>query len=296
MFKAKAFVPSNIFGFSFYEKIALELLDSYKSDKKPFLTNHGNFFSRNQFYDEFNIIQKLMFPNYFAHLDEQNEFDILETIKEIEDIFFKGSRVDEVPDSFDHREILSKLPILRDRVKKDVEAAFVGDPAAKNYTQIIRSYPGFLAVMIHRITHELFKSGLPTYARELQEHVHSVTGIDIHPGAKISDYFFVDHGTGVVIGETAEIGEWTRIYQGVTLGALKFKKNEDGSLDKDYKRHPTLGKNVVIGAGAKILGPVVIGNNVNIGANCWIDFSIEENTTVIIESHPGLKLIKNGKK
>lgn len=294
MFKAhsiyKAFSP---IGFSFYEKIAYELLESYKSDTKPFLTSYGNFFPRNQFYDEFNIIQKILFPNYFAHLDEQNEYDILENIKELEEAFMKGSRVDEVSEDFDHKQILSKLPVLRNMVKKDVEAAYVGDPAAKNYTQIIRAYPGFLAVMIHRFTHELFKSGLPTYARELQEHVHSVTGIDIHPGAKISDYFFIDHGTGVVIGETSEIGEWTRIYQGVTLGALKFKKEEGGTLQKDYKRHPTIGKNVVIGAGAKILGPVVIGNNVNIGANSWIDFGIEENTTVIVASHPGLKLIKN---
>lgn len=294
MFKAhsiyKSFSP---IGYSYYEKIAYELLESYKSDTKPFLTSYGNFFPRNQFYDEFNIIQKILFPNYFAHLDEQNEYDILENIKELEEAFMKGSRVDEVSEDFDHKQILSKLPLLRNMVKKDVEAAYVGDPAAKNYTQIIRAYPGFLAVMIHRFTHELFNSGLPTYARELQEHVHSVTGIDIHPGAKISEYFFIDHGTGVVIGETSEIGEWTRIYQGVTLGALKFKKEEDGALQKDYKRHPTIGKNVVIGAGAKILGPVVIGNNVNIGANSWIDFGIEENTTVIVASHPGLKLIKN---
>lgn len=281
------------YGRNLYEKVTLQLLESYKCDTAPFLTSYGNFFSRNQFYDEFNLIQKIMFPNYFDHLDRLNEFDVLEKVKELEELFMQGSRVDGVSEDFDHQGIIDKLPKLRDLIKKDVEAAFVGDPAAKNYTQIIRSYPGFLAIMIHRFTHELYKSGLPTYARELQEHVHSTTGIDVHPGATIGEHFFIDHGTGVVIGETAEIGEWTRIYQGVTLGALKFKKEEDGSLQKQYKRHPTIGSNVVIGAGAKILGPVVIGNKVNIGANAWIDFSIEEGTTVIIDRHPGLKLVKN---
>ena len=287
------FKPLNTVGYSFYEKIATQLLESYRSDAKPFLTCYGNFFSRDRYYDEFNLIQKIMFPNYFAHLDEQNEYDIVENIKELEDLFIKGARVDGIFDDFDHHAILSKLPIIRKTVKRDVEAAYKGDPAAKNYTQIIRSYPGFLAILIHRVTHELFKNGLPTYARELQEHVHSSTGIDIHPGAKIQDYFFIDHGTGSVIGETAEIGEWVRMYQGVTLGALKFKKGSNGALQKDYKRHPTIGKNVVIGAGSKILGPVVIGNNVNIGANTWIDFSVPDNTTVIVANHPGLKLVKN---
>lgn len=286
------FKPFQTYASDFYENVALQLIHSYKSDTKPFLTTYGNFFSRNQFYDEFNLIQKIMFPNYFEHLDKVNEFDVYEKIKELEELFMKGSRVDEVSEDFDFQKLIGMLPRLRGLIKKDVEAAFVGDPAAKNYTQIIRSYPGFLAIMIHRFTHELYKNGLPTYARELQEHVHSLTGIDVHPGATIGEYFFIDHGTGSVIGETAEIGEWTRIYQGVTLGALKFKKEEDGSLRKDYKRHPTLGSHVVIGAGAKILGPVVIGNRVNIGANSWIDFSIEEDTTVIIGSHPGLKLIK----
>lgn len=289
----KLFKKLTTFNYNSYEKIANQLLESYHTDSNPFLTSYGNFFSRNQFYDEFNFIQKLMFPNYFAHLDAQNQFDILENIKELEEAFIKGSRADEISEDFDHHKILHKLPYLREMIKKDVEAAFVGDPAAKNYTQIIRSYPGFLAIMIHRIIHELYKSGLPTYARELQEHVHSVTGIDIHPGAKIGESFFIDHGTGVVIGETAEIGDWARIYQSVTLGALKFKKGVNGEMEKNYKRHPTLGDNVVIGAGAKILGPVVIGNNVNIGANSWIDFNIEDDTTVIIGSHPGLRLIKS---
>ena len=287
------FKPINTCGYSFYERVANQLLESYQADANPFLTSCGNFFSRNQFYDELNVIHKIMFPNYFSHLDEQNEYDILENLKELEELFMKGSQIDGVQDKFDSHKILLKLPYLRAMIKKDVEAAFVGDPAAKNYTQIIRAYPGFLAIMIHRITHELFNSGLPTYARELQEHVHSITGIDIHPGAKIDEYFFIDHGTGVVIGETAEIGAWTRLYQGVTLGALKFKKESDGSLQKYYKRHPTIGKNVVIGAGAKILGPVVIGDYVNIGANTWIDFNIEKHTTVIVVSHPGIKMIKN---
>jgi serine O-acetyltransferase len=286
------FKPFQNYGTNFYEKVSWQLIESYKSDAIPFLTTYGNFFSRNKFYDEFNLIQKIMFPNYFDHLDKFNEFDIFEKIKELEELFMKGSRVDGVSDGFDHQNIISKLPKLRALIKKDVKAAFVGDPAAKNYTEIIRCYPGFLAIMIHRFTHELYKSGLPTYARELQEHVHSLTGIDVHPGASIGEHFFIDHGTGVVIGETAEIGDWARIYQGVTLGSLKFIKEADGGLQKSYKRHPTIGSNVVIGAGAKILGPVVIGNRVNIGANSWIDFNIEEDSTVIIASHPEIKMIR----
>ena len=286
------FKPFQNYGTNFYEKVSWQLIESYKSDAIPFLTTYGNFFSRNKFYDEFNLIQKIMFPNYFDHLDKFIVFDIFEKIKELEDLFMKGSRVDGVSDGFDHQNIISKLPKLRALIKKDVKAAFVGDPAAKNYTEIIRCYPGFLAIMIHRFTHELYKSGLPTYARELQEHVHSLTGIDVHPGASRGEHFFIDHGTGVVIGETAEIGDWARIYQGVTLGSLKFIKEADGGLQKSYKRHPTIGSNVVIGAGAKILGPVVIGNRVNIGANSWIDFNIEEDSTVIIASHPEIKMIR----
>jgi serine O-acetyltransferase len=174
-------------------------------------------------------------------------------------------------------------------LKLDVEAAYNGDPAAKSYTEIIKSYPGFLAILVQRVGHELSKCNIPIYPRELMEHVHSITGIDIHPGAKIGKYFFIDHGTGVVIGETTEIGDWVRIYQDVTLGVLHFEK--DGIiLKKNYKRHPTIGNHVVIGAGAKILGPVTIGNYVSIGANSWIDTDIPDNVAVYITEHP--KLVK----
>ena len=146
--------------------------------------------------------------------------------------------------------------------------------------------------MVQRFTHQIYKNGAPSYARELNEHIHKMTGIDIHSGAEIGDYFFIDHGTGVVIGESCIIGDHVRLYQGVTLGALHFEKeeNETEILKKGYKRHPNIGNHVVIGAGSKILGPVRIGNNVNIGANSWIEEDIPDHTVVFISEHP--KLIK----
>jgi len=185
---------------------------------------------------------------------------------------------------------------LREALKKDIEAAFAGDPSAMDYTEIIRSFPGFTAIMVQRFAHEIYELGAGSYARELGELVHSLTGIDIHPGAKIGEYFFIDHGTGVVIGETCEIGKFVRIYQGVTLGVLHFEKeeNSDGTLKKNYKRHPTIGNNVVIGAGAKILGPIDIGSHVNIGANSWIQEDVPDYTTVFIKEHP--ELVKKERK
>ncbi len=151
----------------------------------------------------------------------------------------------------------------------------------------------FRAVLIQRVAHVLYELGVLSYPRELTEHIHSVTGIDIHPGAKIGEYFFIDHGTGVVIGETAEIGDWVRLYQQVTLGVLHFEKEYEVSLKKGYKRHPTIGSHVVIGAGAKILGPVVIGNYVSIGANSWVQEDIPDYTTAFISEHP--KLVRKQK-
>lgn len=160
---------------------------------------------------------------------------------------------------------------------------------------IIRSYPGFNAVLMQRIARVLYENGVPSYPREIMEHIHSFTGIDIHPGAKIGEYFFIDHGTGVVIGETAEIGDWVRLYQGVTLGVLHFQKEgESNALKKGYKRHPTLGSNVVVGAGAKLFGPINVGSNVNIGANSWIQEDIPDNTTLFISEHPKLVKRQNG--
>lgn len=180
------------------------------------------------------------------------------------------------------REVLEKLPEIRAMLIGDVQAAYEGDPAAKSTDEVILSYPCILAIATYRIAHELWIRGVPIIPRIMTEYAHSITGIDIHPGAKIGRNFFIDHGTGVVIGETTEIGDNVKIYQGVTLGALSFPRDERGKIVKGLKRHPSVGNNVVIYAGATILGgETVIGDDAIIGGNAWITSSIPPGTKVI---------------
>lgn len=184
---------------------------------------------------------------------------------------------------------LEKLPELRDRLVEDAQACYDGDPAAKGLVEIVFCYPGLAAITVFRIAHELHKLGVPLIPRMMSEYAHSKTGIDIHPGADVGPRFFIDHGTGVVIGETTEIGENVKVYQGVTLGALSFPKDEQGELVRDRKRHPTLEDDVVIYANATILGGrTVIGRGSVIGSSAWITRSVDPNTIVTIES-PRLK-------
>ena len=149
-----------------------------------------------------------------------------------------------------------------------------GDPAAKGYDEIIFSYPGLLAITIYRIAHELHNLGVPIIPRIMTEHAHSITGIDIHPGATIGESFFIDHGTGVVIGETCTIGKRVRLYQGVTLGAKSFPLDKDGNPIKGIKRHPDVEDDVIIYSEATILGPVTIGRGSVIGGNVWLPRSV----------------------
>ncbi len=179
-------------------------------------------------------------------------------------------------------EVLAELPDIRDVMKTDVQAAYEGDPAARNKQEVIMSYPGLRAITIHRIAHALFKRKVPMIPRMMSEYAHRITGIDIHPGAKIGRAFFIDHGTGVVIGETAEIGDNVKLYQGVTLGALSFPKDACGMIIKGAKRHPTIEDNVTIYAGATILGAVVIGKGSVIGGNVWLTHSTEPGTRITI--------------
>jgi serine O-acetyltransferase len=178
-------------------------------------------------------------------------------------------------------EVLEELPCIRQLLKEDVVAAFDGDPAAKSYDEIIVSYPFIRAITVHRIANLLYRRNIPLIPRIMGEWAHKETGIDIHPGAEIGRGFFIDHGTGVVIGETAVIGDNVKIYQGVTLGALSFPKDERGRVIRGTKRHPTLKDNVTVYANATILGGnTVIGNGTVIGGNTWITSSIKPGTTV----------------
>ncbi len=181
------------------------------------------------------------------------------------------------------QQLLEKIPEIRSLLSGDIEAAYNGDPAAISTEEVILSYPCVLAITTYRIAHELYLRGVPLIPRIMSEHVHSLTGIDIHPGAKIGKNFFIDHGTGVVIGETAEIGDNVKLYQGVTLGALSFPKDEEGRIIRGRKRHPTVGNNVVIYSGATLLGSdAIIGNNVVIGGNVWITSKVPSGTKITI--------------
>lgn len=177
---------------------------------------------------------------------------------------------------------LQQLPKIRAYIETDVQAAFDGDPAAYNKDEIIFSYPGLYAILVNRIAHELYVLGVPLIPRIMTEYAHSKTGIDIHPGATIGKYFFIDHGTGIVIGETTVIGDNVKIYQGVTLGALSTR---GGQKLKNQKRHPTILDNVTIYSGASILGgETVVGKDVVVGGNAFITKSIPDGTRVSIKN------------
>lgn len=174
----------------------------------------------------------------------------------------------------------NSLPRLRALLDTDVQAAFRGDPAARSVDEVLVCYPGVLAIIHHRLAHEWYRLGVPLLARIGSELAHSQTGIDIHPGAQIGGNFFIDHGTGVVIGETAIIGENVRIYQAVTLGAKRFTSDADGNLHKGLPRHPIVEDDVVIYAGATILGRITIGKGSVIGGNVWLTRSVPANSTI----------------
>ncbi len=179
--------------------------------------------------------------------------------------------------------VLESIPDIRRVLGTDVQATYDGDPAAQSHDEIIFSYPGIFAIMVHRVAHRLFELGVPLLPRIMSEHAHSLTGIDIHPGATIGERFVIDHGTGVVIGETTQIGKNVRLYQSVTLGALSLPKNA-GQQYRGKKRHPTIEDNVIIYSGATILGgDTVIGERSVVGGNVWLTESVPPDTTVLME-------------
>jgi serine O-acetyltransferase len=162
----------------------------------------------------------------------------------------------------------------------DIRAAYAGDPAAKSLDEIIFCYPGVSALIKHRLAHELYLLGVPMLARIVAEIAHSQTGIDIHPGAEIDQGFFIDHGTGVVIGETTVIGRRVRLYQAVTLGAKRFDVDDSGALEKGKPRHPIIEDDVVIYAGATVLGRITIGRGSSIGGNVWLTHSVAPGSNI----------------
>ncbi|HEY2733423.1 MAG TPA: serine O-acetyltransferase EpsC [Polyangiales bacterium] len=184
--------------------------------------------------------------------------------------------------------LFAQIPHVREQLSMDVQAAFNGDPAAKSIEEVVFSYPTVQAITTHRFAHSLHRQNVPLVPRILAEHAHNLTGIEIHPGAKIGKRFFIDHGTGVVIGETAIIGDDVKLYQGVTLGALSLPRDVQGELIRETKRHPTIEDGVTIYAGATILGGnTVIGAHSIIGSNTWITESVPPNTRISYSAYQG---------
>src|SRR5262245_28136429 len=185
---------------------------------------------------------------------------------------------------------LDRLPAVRKLLATDVQAAYDGDPACKSLDEVIFCYPGLEAITVYRLAHVLYELDIPFIPRMMTERAHSRTGIDIHPGAEIDSNLFSDHGTGVLIGETTEIGQHVKLYQGVTLGALSFKTDGEGNLVRGTKRHPTLEDRVVVYANATILGgATIVGNDSVVGSSVWLTQSVAPNTTVVLEK-PKLKI------
>lgn len=244
-------------------------------------------------------IQKVVFPAYFCGSEargmDSKEFIEktlitiyyqLKTQLELAHSLCKCTRVTKVFDSDRIDEICSEfineIPNIQNKLIKDIIANFEGDPAATSKAEIILSYPGFYAIFVYRFAHELYKRNVPFIPRMMTEHAHSKTGIDINPGAEIGEYFFIDHGTGIVIGETTTIGNNVKIYQGVTLGALSPRK---GQVLSGVKRHPTVEDNVTIYANSTILGgDTVIGENSVIGGNSFVTESVDKNSYVSIKA------------
>jgi serine O-acetyltransferase len=280
------------------ENLVGEITKTYKGDSGINFIDASNLPARDKILEILDLLTELLFPGYTGKrtVTKSNvNFivgDILchvytELCEQIERALRHRCRMENC-DTGDCRilaedatqYLLTQLPKIRQRLKGDVGAAFDGDPAAKSYEEILLSYPCITAIATYRLAHELYVKQVPLIPRIMTECAHTKTGIDIHPGAKIGKNFFIDHGTGVVIGETTIIGDNVKIYQGATLGALSFPKDERGNIIKGGKRHPTIEDNVTIYAEATILGDVVIGKNAVIGGNVWIKESVPPGVTV----------------
>ena len=264
---------------------------NYKSSQIPMYGDALRMPNRNAVIEIIRDCQKLIFPVYYGDRDllklppEQYSALLMEHIHEklTRQITLTMPECDEncevayaISTAF-----IERIPAIQELLLKDLSANFEGDPAAYSKEEVLLSYPGMFAIFIYRIAHELYNLGVPVIPRIISEMAHSATGIDIHPGATIDEEFFIDHGTGVVIGETAVIGKGCRLYQGVTLGALSFPKDGDGVLVKGVPRHPILEDNVTVYAGATILGRITIGSGSIIGGNVWVTKDVPAGTKLV---------------
>lgn len=282
------------------EKLVTDILDSYKKYDTTDKIDAENMLSKDTLIEVVEEIRKILFPGFFDNNRARSEYIKFLVGERIEFIQYhlkkqvakalgnlemcadcKKSTINQEAEKIVY-EFLGKLTTIREYLYTDVEAAYNGDPAAYSTDEIIFSYPGLFAISVYRIAHELWLLKVPMIPRIMTEYAHSKTGIDIHPGATIGKYFFIDHGTGIVIGETTVIGDNVKIYQGVTLGALSTRK---GQKLKGVKRHPTIGDNVTIYSGTTILGgDTVIGSNATIGGNAFIVNSVSEGMRVSVRN------------
>ena len=245
------------------------------------MTNYTHL--RSQMIRLLELLRSILYPDVFDELEEEHTAADLETMSRqqllevLRRVYQEPPKYEDVADA-----LFAKLPAIRETLETDIQAGYEGDPAATCPEEVMLAYPAFEAISIFRIAHELYLLKVPMLPRMMTEYAHSLTGIDIHPGATIGPYFFIDHGTGVVIGETTVIGEHVKLYQGVTLGAKSFAVQADGTLVKGNKRHPNIGSNVVIYAGATILGgDTYIGDHCVIGGNVWLTHSVEPGKRVL---------------
>jgi serine O-acetyltransferase len=289
--------------------ITEELVETYTQCRRTNHLGHQPLPSREAIIDILADLLDILYPGFYRrqnlHLSNV-EYHVGERVDALHDKLtlqisralrheYQDNRPQEDFDAAAQRkaiDFLRKLPELRYVLEDDVQAAFDGDPAAKSLYEIVFSYPGLEAITIYRLAHQLLQLDVPLIPRMMTEHAHSKTGIDIHPGANIGRSFFIDHGTGVVIGETCDIGAHVKLYQGVTLGALSFPRDAAGNIIRGKKRHPTLEDDVVIYANATVLGgETVIGHHSVIGSNVWLTHGVAPNTVVQLEK-PSLR-IKN---
>jgi len=287
------------------------VVSSYRTDVRTQRIGKVFLPSRSKMVDLIDQMRQLLFPGFFGHkklTDQSVRFhvgnllarlgaDLAEQVNHcmcVEQLCGDCPEPDQCrlkAEQIAHG-LLKRVPHLRQMLALDAQAAYDGDPAAKSIDEVIYCYPGFFAVMVYRVAHELLVLGSPLMPRMMAEYAHSVTGVDIHPGAEIGKSFFIDHATGVVIGETARIGDDVKIYQGVTLGALSFPKDERGRVIKGLQRHPTIEDGATIYANATILGGnTVIGKGVEVSGNTFVTKSITEHS-VVAHDVPKLRVIR----
>ena len=297
---------------SFIEPLISRIFESYADDIAVNRNDRSNLPRESEILKALNGLLELIFPGYAereAHSPATLRYAVGEIVTSLNmtlnslflRAFLFNCKNSDKKDCDCHaeaasaaRELLEAIPSLRESMKLDIQAAYAGDPAARSLDEIVLSYPGVKAITIQRIAHKLCQLKVPMIPRMMTEYAHRITGIDIHPGAKLGKGVFIDHGTGVVIGETAELGNDVKIYQGVTLGALSFPKDACGMIIKGAKRHPTIEDGVTIYAGATILGAITIGKNSVIGGNVWLTEGTEPGTKITIAS-PELTINKSRK-